>query len=245
MGFDDWLERKLVDRAPACVSKQRVNEPLQVAAGRGGFNELSAEIGWCSEDRRLQHLRLMRVLTGVLALTLFAPLLRAEGNDGAEPRPPAEATRAKIPLRVVRVMPESHQALLFDRARATHVLAEVGGKVAGYAVVDIDDDEVTLSLDGTQFVLVVPDRGGGQRDRDEPAVHARSAADAPAAAPPPAAPPREIEPAADGVRAPVAAVAAPTAASASTVTSPSTAASTPAASRWTGWRRSATPSPTR
>src|SRR5262245_41516830 len=32
-------------------------------------------------------------------------------------------TRSKVPLRVIRVMPETHQALLYDRSRATHVIA--------------------------------------------------------------------------------------------------------------------------
>ena len=96
----------------------------------------------------------MRLVAGVLALTLFAPFVRAED---AAPRPAAETTRSHVPLRVVRVMPESHQALLFDRARATHVLAEVGTKLDGYSVDEIEDDEVVLSRDGVQFVLAAPE----------------------------------------------------------------------------------------
>ncbi|HET7501815.1 MAG TPA: PDZ domain-containing protein [Kofleriaceae bacterium] len=109
----------------------------------------------------------MRLVPGVLALTLLASLAHAEDARTAEPgRPPAEVAHGKVPLRVVRVMPESHQALLFDRSRSTHVLAEVGGKVDGYTVESIDDDEVTLVQDGKQIVLAAPVRHGGESRRD-------------------------------------------------------------------------------
>ena len=125
----------------------------------------------------------MRLVSGALALVLFAPIVRAEDTPTAEParsvRAAEDPARGKIPLRVVRVMPESHQALLVDRARATHVLAEVGGQLDGYTVEDIDDDAVTLSRDGRQIVLVAPPRGNRRRDpdatQDRDAVHVRSA----------------------------------------------------------------------
>ncbi len=121
----------------------------------------------------------MRLVAGVLALTLFASAARADDTRPAGPtRPTADATHGKVPLRVVRVMPESRQALLFDRTRATHVLAEVGGKIDGYTVDSIDDDEVTLTFDGTQIVLAAPAHGNRRRDRDGAAVHGRSAGDA-------------------------------------------------------------------
>lgn len=123
----------------------------------------------------------MRLVAGVLALTLFASFARAEDTRTAEPPDPAapapvmDATRGKIPLRVVRVMSQSHQALLFDRERATHVLAEVGSKIDGFTVEAIDDDEVTLSAEGKQIVLAAPARGGSRRhERDLAATHVRS-----------------------------------------------------------------------
>src|SRR5256885_438867 len=115
----------------------------------------------------------MRLVAGALALTLFASFARAEGpgDPGSAGRPtryaPGEA-HGKVPLRVVRVMPESHQALLFDRSRSTHVLVEVGGKIDGYTVEDIDDDEVTLQLQGKQIVLAAPARAA-ERRADQPA----------------------------------------------------------------------------
>jgi len=131
----------------------------------------------------------MRLVAGVLALTLFASFARAEDTKTPEPTEPAgstspagpaaDVTYRKVPLRVVRVMAQSHQALLFDRSRATHVLAEVGSKIDGYSVEAIDDDEVTLSFEGKQIVLAAPPRGGNRRhDRDVPAMRAPSAAGA-------------------------------------------------------------------
>jgi hypothetical protein len=131
----------------------------------------------------------MRLVAGVLALTLFASFARAEDTKTPDPTEPAgstspagpaaDVTYRKVPLRVVRVMAQSHQALLFDRSRATHVLAEVGSKIDGYSVEAIDDDEVTLSFEGKQIVLAAPPRGGNRRhDRDVPAMRAPSAAGA-------------------------------------------------------------------
>jgi len=111
----------------------------------------------------------MRLVAGALALTLFASFARAEGTASPGPARSPGSAYSKIPLRVVRVMPESHQALLFDRSRSTHVLVEVGGKVDGYTVEDIDDDEVTLRFRGKQIVLAAPARASERRvDRRPP-----------------------------------------------------------------------------
>lgn len=118
----------------------------------------------------------MRLVAGAVALALFAPLARADDNATSEspraapsapgaapsaarrPAPSTDAAHSKLPLRVVRVMPESRQALLFDRNRSTHVLAEVGRRVAGYTVEDIDDESVTLRRGTQQIVLAAPPR---------------------------------------------------------------------------------------
>ena len=109
----------------------------------------------------------MRLVAGALALTLFASFAGAERTRSpASPgpaRPSPGAAHNKVPLRVVRVMPESRQALLFDRTRSTHVLAEVGDQVDGYTVEDIDDDEVTLRFQGKQIVLAAPARASERR----------------------------------------------------------------------------------
>src|SRR5262245_59272289 len=84
----------------------------------------------------------MRFVVGVLALTLSGLPARAddarssEPGRSSQPAPPVEPARpanlaspsepvrspglshAKVPLRVVRVMPDSGQALLYDRSRS-------------------------------------------------------------------------------------------------------------------------------
>ena len=147
----------------------------------------------------------MRLVVGVFALTALASLAHAEDHPPAPapapaaaapaptpatPAPTATATPAhsRVPLRVVRVMPESKQALLFDRERSTHVLAEVGGEVEGYTVDAIFEDEVTLSRSGTQIVLVAP----GQEPAAVAKAHAAAIADAK-----PAADPLPLDPYAD------------------------------------------------
>jgi len=93
----------------------------------------------------------MRLLAAMLFMSLATPALA----DDARPADHAPSTtRIKTPLRVIRIMPESHQALLFDRNRGTYVLAEVGKSFDRYTVAEIDDDEVTLDADGTTIVLV-------------------------------------------------------------------------------------------
>jgi hypothetical protein len=84
----------------------------------------------------------MRFLSAILLLGLTAPSFADA--------PP------KLGLRVVRVMPESGQALLFDKNHDTHVLIEVGKRIEGYTVTDIDEDEVTLTAEGSSMILAAP-----------------------------------------------------------------------------------------
>lgn len=117
----------------------------------------------------------LRLVSGVFALTVLAPLVQAGDAKSPPSASAAEPARSKVALRVVRVMPESHQALLFDRVRATYLLAELGGTVDGYAVEDIDDEQVTLRSGDKLLVLVAAPRGDLHRyerdgDRTDPAV---------------------------------------------------------------------------
>src|SRR5215468_6983615 len=143
----------------------------------------------------------MRLVAGVLSLALFAPFVRAEDTTTPPAPPPAPTpipappaavpSAARVPFRVVRVMPETRQALLFDRSRNTHVLAEVGGKLDGYTIEDIDEESVSLRRDNQQVVLAAPPHGAG-RPRELPPVRVRSALAAPvsdATAPAPGGPP--------------------------------------------------------
>jgi len=129
----------------------------------------------------------MRLVAGLLALTLTGSLAFADEGKAPELQPaPADRARGKVGLRVVRVMPESHQALLFDKNRGTHVLADVGSLIGGYTVTEIDEDEVTLSSQGREVVLAAPEPAWGRtRDADVvipakklPAANTRTAAPA-------------------------------------------------------------------
>ena len=114
----------------------------------------------------------MRLVVGMFAMFLTASVARAE--EPKAPEPQSVTSRSKMPLRVVRVLAESHQALLYDKIRGTHVLAEVGGTVAGYEVVEIGEDEVTLYANGKEFILAgpadLPAPAPGKPTRAKPAV---------------------------------------------------------------------------
>ena len=97
----------------------------------------------------------MRLVGAALLLVLSGAVALADDAKPADAKP-TEA-RAKVPLRVVRMLPEAHQALLFDRTRGTYVVVEAGQTVEGLTVDAIDDDEVTLLSDaGALVVLAAP-----------------------------------------------------------------------------------------
>lgn len=87
------------------------------------------------------------LLFGVAPATAFA-----EAGDAAR-------KSETPPYRLVRVIPETNQALLFDRDRATHVLVDAGNTIGGYDVIQIDADQVVLAKDGEnrEYVLVAGD----------------------------------------------------------------------------------------
>src|SRR5688500_10399499 len=92
----------------------------------------------------------MRLVSAVLFVALTGALtgtaVLAEEASPADPKPEVAAapTKKKVPYRVVKMLPETQQVLLFDRIRASHVVAEIGQSLDGYVVEDIDDEEVTL-----------------------------------------------------------------------------------------------------
>jgi hypothetical protein len=118
----------------------------------------------------------MRLFRAVLLVALASSVAAADGS--------------KVPLRVVRVLPSTNQALMFDKTRDTHVLAAVGETVDGFTVEDVGDDEVTLTgADGAQVVLAAPDRPWERAPHRAPAR--------PAKPQPPKAEPAPIDPYAD------------------------------------------------
>jgi hypothetical protein len=106
---------------------------------------------------RLALLEWMLRLAGVLVVVLSGAAL---ADRPAPSRPPvAGATKpavSKTPLRVLRILPNSQQAVLFDKSRNSHVMVEVGTQVGAYTVIEIDDETVTLGARGQQLVLAAP-----------------------------------------------------------------------------------------
>ncbi len=112
----------------------------------------------------------------MLAVLLAHPVAVAEdpgGAAGAADRVAEAPVRQKVPIRVVRILPETNQALVYDRSNGgTHLLVTIGEKIGSYTVEAIDEDEVTLSESGRQIVLAAPERPWRRR-----APEARRAAD--------------------------------------------------------------------
>jgi len=101
-------------------------------------------------------MRLVRAVLFVALTTFTGSLALADDAKPADPKP--EVTKKKVPYRVVKILPESQQVLLFDKIHGTHVLAEAGEPLdAGYTLDEIDDDEVTLVADdGSSVILTAP-----------------------------------------------------------------------------------------
>lgn len=149
----------------------------------------------------------MRFLSAVLFVALTGSVGLAEDiAPTSEEAKPAEAKpeprRSKVPLRVVKMLPETRQVLLLDKNKGTHVVAEVGQDVDGYLVDDIGDDEVTLvAANGTEVILAAPEptwrRGAAER---KAATSTSTKAAEPAPVDPYAEPAAPVTPGEDGVR---------------------------------------------
>lgn len=127
----------------------------QVSSKRTKFRAIA-------QDRALHCKRPMRLLSAVLFVALTGSIGFAEDvappTDEAKPaEAKPEPRRSKVPLRVVKLLPETRQVLLLDRNKGTHVLAEVGQDVDGYLVDEIGEDEVTLvAPSGSEVILAAP-----------------------------------------------------------------------------------------
>lgn len=111
---------------------------------------------------------MLRAVALVLAV-LTAGLPRTAVAEEAPPKAPAEPA-SKVPLRLVRVLPEEGRAVIFDKARKAQTLVAVGEQIAGYTVVEIDETSVTLAQEGKQLVLAAPEQERGKdpkRERDD------------------------------------------------------------------------------
>jgi len=121
-----------------------------------------------AEDRSL-HASRHAFLSAVLFVALTGSVVLADDAKPADPKP--EVTKRKVPLRVVKMLPETHQVLLLDKIKGSHVVAEVGQNIDGYIVDEIDDDEVTLvSETGSEVILTAPDQTWRRRAAERKAA---------------------------------------------------------------------------
>jgi membrane-associated protease RseP (regulator of RpoE activity) len=117
----------------------------------------------------------MRLVSALLFVALTGTVTLADEAKPADPKP--EVSRSKVPLRVVRMLPETHQVLLFHKNKGTHVVAEVGQDVDGYIIDEIDGDEVTLvAPSGAEVILTAPDTTWRRRQAERKAADAKKAA---------------------------------------------------------------------
>jgi hypothetical protein len=93
-------------------------------------------------------------LAGAAAHAETQPAGKAGGQAG-EIGKPARA-RTTPPYRLIRILPETHQALLLDRNRGRHVLVDAGDALGGFEVIEVGGDHVVLARpgDAREFVLV-------------------------------------------------------------------------------------------
>lgn len=97
----------------------------------------------------------MRLAAALLFVALTATSALADEAKPADSKP--EVTKKKVPFRVVTILPETRQVLMFDKNTGGYVVAEVGQTLEGYRVDEIDEDEVTLIAEsGTQVILAGP-----------------------------------------------------------------------------------------
>jgi type II secretory pathway component PulC len=104
-------------------------------------------------------MRAVRLLC--LALLVAIPVVptgaRAEAGGTSTAKSAKSKGKASLPpYRLVRILPETNQALLLDKKRGKHVLVDVGDAIGAYQVVEIESDQVVLGRDNDtrEYVLV-------------------------------------------------------------------------------------------
>lgn len=114
----------------------------------------------------------------------------AAGSDGPAPAGPRAKRAAKIPYRLVKLMPEQDQAVVYDREHREHLLVQIGDDLGDFQVIDVDDEELVLWRDGREIVLTVDASAPAPRamlvHRPPRVVSATEPAELPAAPPAPA-----------------------------------------------------------
>jgi hypothetical protein len=66
----------------------------------------------------------------------------------------ASAARAeRLPFEIVRLLPETHQVLVYDRANNTHVLLQPGSKFDDYVVIEVGGLDMIIEKDQQRFTV--------------------------------------------------------------------------------------------
>jgi len=58
-----------------------------------------------------------------------------------------------VPFEIVRMLPETNQVLVFDRAHNTHVLLQPGAKFDDYVVIEVSGLKLTVEKQQERFVV--------------------------------------------------------------------------------------------
>ena len=112
----------------------------------------------------------MSRLAGFLVVVLASVAVADSSEPPAAPakttEPSAAARSSKFPLRVVKILADAEQALLFDDNRGRYVLVDVGDEVGDYTVAAIRVDEVTLAGKDVpvEIALASPDAKPARKD---------------------------------------------------------------------------------
>jgi hypothetical protein len=59
----------------------------------------------------------------------------------------------KVPFEIVRMLPETQQVLVFDRAHNTHVLLQPGSQFEDYVVIEVSGIEMTVEKQQQRFTV--------------------------------------------------------------------------------------------
>lgn len=104
---------------------------------------------------------MLRRTSFALALCLAVGSARASA-EAPNPAPglakPAKKRVGRVPFRVVKLLPETGQALVYDQDRRAHVLVAEGDQLGAFAIVEVDEDTLVVARDGRELVLVVDPR---------------------------------------------------------------------------------------
>jgi hypothetical protein len=121
-----------------------------------------------------------------LLLALAGCLLAGTAEASAEaPTPGVPRSKitkkrlGKMPFRVVKLLPETGQVLVYDQERHAHVLVAEGEVISGFTVVEVDEDSLVVARDGRELVLIADPRAPQLAPGVAPAVLDPYAATAP------------------------------------------------------------------